>query len=136
MIGQPTTNPRNREPKNPMTIDRASIPRYDATNDNRFGPSMIEHRTAGAGLSQLGTYFMVYDTDGHSDPWTIQYEETIYVIEGQARLIVVESGTDREVTGEPGDLIVLTRGTTVRYGAAVGTRLLLSISPVNWRERQ
>lgn len=118
-----------------MTTVPVSIPRYDAVNDNRFGPCMIEHRTAGTGLSQLGTYFMVYDSDGHSEPWTLQYEETVYVIEGQVRLIAIENDTDREVTGNPGDLIVLPKGTTVRYGAAVGTRLLLSISPVDWRER-
>jgi ethanolamine utilization protein EutQ (cupin superfamily) len=77
---------------------------------------------------------MTFDRDGYSDPWTIQYEETIFVVNGQARLIVSESPGDREVFGNPGDLLVLPKGLTVQYGGDVGTRLLLSISPVNWRE--
>jgi len=75
----------------------------------------------------------VFDHDGISDAWTVQYEETIFVVEGQARLVAIEADGDREIIGRPGDLIVLPKGSTVRYGAEVGTRLLLSISPVNWR---
>jgi ethanolamine utilization protein EutQ (cupin superfamily) len=110
------------------------VPTYDAAHEKPFGPARIEHRTAEAGLTELGTFFMVFDGEGESDPWTVQYEETIFVIEGQARLVAVEPDGDREIVGHPGDLIVLPKGSTVKYGADVGTRLLLSISPVNWRE--
>jgi uncharacterized cupin superfamily protein len=108
-------------------------PAYRAAEDRDFGPAKIEHRSAGCGLSELGTYFMVFGADTHSDPWTLQYEETIFVIEGQARLRVGQGESESSVTGEPGELIVLPKGVTVRYGATPGTRLLLSISPVNWR---
>jgi ethanolamine utilization protein EutQ (cupin superfamily) len=117
-----------------MSTQTVSVPTYDARNDNRFGPAKIEHRTAGSGLYQLGSYFMVYDAEDHSEPWTVQYEETIYVIEGQSRLLIITGDTEQEVIGNPGDLIAIPQGTTLRYGAALGTRLLLSISPVNWRE--
>ncbi len=117
-----------------MTSPAVTAPSYDPTNEKPFGPARIEHRTASAGLSQLGTYFMTFDEPGHSDPWTVQYEETVFVVEGLARLVVVEPGGDRELVGNPGDLLVLPKGSTVRYGGDVGTRLLLSISPVNWRE--
>jgi ethanolamine utilization protein EutQ (cupin superfamily) len=110
-----------------------TVPSYLHEQDRPFGPALIEHRTAESGLSELGTYFMVFPTDGVSDPWTLQYEETVYVIEGRARLVVVEDEGERTVTGEVGDLIVIPKGATVRYGASAGTRLLLSISPVNWR---
>ena len=117
-----------------MTTPAVTTPSYDPANEKPFGPARIEHRTAGAGLSELGTYFMTFDRPGYSDPWTVQYEETIFVIEGRARLVVVEPRGDREVLGEPGDLLVLPKGSTVRYGGDVGTLLLLSISPVNWRD--
>lgn len=117
-----------------MTVPPVSVPRYNPTHDKEFGPARIEHRTAEAGLSGLGTYFMVFDRDGHSDPWTVRYEETIFVIEGQARLLAVEPDVEREIIANPGDVIVVPKGSTVRYGAEVGTRLLLSITPVNWRE--
>jgi ethanolamine utilization protein EutQ (cupin superfamily) len=119
-----------------MNQPTASKPPYQCTENRDFGPAKIEHRTAGCGLNELGSYFMVFHDESLSEPWTVEYEETIFVIEGQARLRVVEDGTERRLTGEPGELIVLPKGTTLRYGARRDTRLLLSISPVNWRERQ
>lgn len=78
---------------------------------------------------------MVFDDDGFADPWTIQYEETIYVIQGEARLVVMDGDQPHTVVGAPGDLVVLRKGATVQHGGSVGTRLLLSISPVDWRSR-
>lgn len=118
-----------------MTRARASKPAFAQANVKLFGPAKIEHRTAESGLDELGTYFMTFDESGHSGPWTLQYEETVYVLEGRAEFVVVEDGGDVPLTGEQGELIVLPRGTTVRYGAAPGTRLLLSITPVDWRAR-
>ena len=120
--------------KTAMPHPSASKPAFAQANVKRFGPAEIEHRSADSGLAQLGTYFMTFDEPGHSDPWTLQYEETVYVLEGRAEFIVVEDGGDVRLNGDQGELIVLPRGTTVRYGAAPGTRLLLSITPVNWRE--
>jgi len=117
-----------------MNTSSVSVPRYLEEQDKAFGPAMIEHRTADSGLRELGTYFMVFTSDEPGEPWTVHYEETIYVIEGQARLIVVDEGAERTVVGDAGDLIVIPKGSTVRYGASAGTRLLLSISPVNWRD--
>ena len=114
----------------------ASKPLYDAAHDNRFGPAVIEGRTTDCGLFELGTFFMTYDQDGHSDPWTLVYEETMFVIEGEVRLRLVEDGGDRTLSAGPGELVVLPKGTTVCYGGEIGTRTLLSISPVNWRELQ
>lgn len=116
-------------------IATVSQPTYNQENDKPFGPASIEHATAGCGLNDLGTYFMEFHTNGHSEPWTVQYEETIYVIEGRARLLVHEDGGVREVVANAGGLIAIPKGTTVQYGALVGTRFLLSISPVNWRDQ-
>lgn len=113
---------------------RASKPDHRADHVNRFGPATIEGRTTDCGLHELGTFFMVYDEEGHSDPWTLLYEETIFVIEGEVRLRLLEDDGERELNAAPGELIVLPKGTTVSYGAEIGTRTLLSISPVNWRE--
>ena len=117
-----------------MSTDTVSVPYYREEHDGAFGPAMIEHRTASSGLAQLGTYFMVFHSDQPGEPWTLHYEETIFVIGGQLRLLVLEGGDERPVAAGPGELVVLPKGSTVRYGASTGTRLLLSISPVNWRE--
>lgn len=114
-------------------ITSATKPSYSSVNDRPFGPAKIEHRTADSGLEELGTYFMVFHSDEHSDPWTVEYEETVFVIEGEARFIVLAGGEVQQLVAAPNELLVLPKGTTVRYGATVGTRLLLSISPVNWR---
>lgn len=111
-----------------------STPGYKLGNEQPFGPATMDHVTANCGLQQLGTYIMEFHSDELSDPWTVQYEETIYVIEGRARLVVHEDGQVREVVGDAGSLIVLPKGATVQYGAPVGSRFLLSIAPVNWRD--
>jgi len=111
-----------------------SKPVYDPRNEKRFDPARIEHRTAESGLAELGTYIMTFDAGGQSDPWTLQYEETIFVVEGRVELTVLEE-TTRTIAGETGELLVLPKGSTVQYGATPGTRLLLSISPVDWRAR-
>lgn len=118
-----------------MTPSRVHMPAYDPANEKQFGPAVIEHRSASCDLHELGTYFMVFGDDSYSDPWTLQYEETVYVIEGEARLRVVNEEEETDVIAPAGELVVLPKGTTVRYGASVGTRLLLSISPVDWRDR-
>jgi ethanolamine utilization protein EutQ (cupin superfamily) len=118
-----------------MTTQKVVKPTHDPNNEKAFGTAIIEHRTAQTGLSDLGTYLMSFPDEQHTDPWTLHYEETIYVIDGEARLIVhAEDGTEYSVNGNPGEVIVLRRGSTVQYGASAGTRLLLSIAPVNWRD--
>jgi ethanolamine utilization protein EutQ (cupin superfamily) len=117
-----------------MAVTLDFKPAFSPSNVNDFGPAKIEHRTAASRLAQLGTYFMTFHETGLSDPWTVQYEETIYVIEGQARLVIVDGENEETLLGDPDELLVLPKGTTVRYGALPGTRLLLSIAPVNWRD--
>jgi ethanolamine utilization protein EutQ (cupin superfamily) len=119
-----------------MTTATVTVAQYMREHDAAFGPAMIEHRTANCGLTQLGTYFMVFHSDEPGEPWTVHYEETLYVIEGEARLVVLEDGAERTVVASAGELVVLPKGSTVRYGALTGTRLLLSLSPVNWRDTQ
>lgn len=112
-----------------MSDATVTKPGYSASEDRDFGPAKIEHRTAGL-LSRLGTYFMVFHHDSYSSPWTLQYEETIYVVDGQLRIREGEKVT----VADSGELVVLPQGVTVEYGGAIGTRVVLSITPVNWRE--
>jgi ethanolamine utilization protein EutQ (cupin superfamily) len=82
----------------------------------QFGPAKIENRTTSYGLTELGTFVMVFERDAYSDPWTVQYEETIYVIS------VHDEDGERVVTAAPDELLVLPKGSTVQYGGSVGTR--------------
>ncbi len=99
-----------------------------------FGPARITHWTASAKVALLGTYAMSFDRTGESDPWTLNYEESIYVVRGQAWLVEMKNFGENRVTAEPGELLVLHAGATVRYGGTHDTLLLLSIAPVNWEQ--
>ncbi|MDX3640501.1 aspartate/glutamate racemase family protein [Streptomyces sp. MB09-02B] len=116
------------------TSPKAAVLPLDENRANPFGPSLLEHRTAQAGFTELGCWFMDFTESGHADAWTLEYEESVYVIQGQALLRIVTDGAEEEIAGAAGELIALPKGTTVRYGGTAGTRLLLSMAPVNWRE--
>lgn len=105
----------------------------DPTQVGDFGPATIEHRTAQAGFSELGTYLLHFQRAGQADPWTVQYEESAFVIDGEATFVVGEGDEITEIVAAAGEIVALPKGTTVRYGGSAGTRVLLSIAPVNWR---
>ncbi|WP_172653033.1 hypothetical protein [Rhodococcus opacus] len=107
---------------------------YDGTNTTYFEPVEVDHRTTGSGLNELGGVFMTFDRDGRTEPWTLRYEEVIYVVSGQLTLTVAAEGEESVVSGVEGDVITLHKGSTVRYGGTQGTRLFVSLVPVNWRQ--
>jgi ethanolamine utilization protein EutQ (cupin superfamily) len=99
-----------------------------------FGPARISHWSDAAEFELLGTYAMDFDTTGEAAPWTLAYEESVYVVRGGAWVVELDADgcevrTERATAGE---LIAIRKGTTVRYGGETNTRLLLSIAPVNW----
>jgi hypothetical protein len=99
-----------------------------------FGPARISHWSGAAGFGLLGTYAMDFDTTGEAAPWTLAYEESVYVVRGETWVVELDAdgcevGTEHATAGE---LIAIRKGTTVRYGGEADTRLLLSIAPVNW----
>jgi ethanolamine utilization protein EutQ (cupin superfamily) len=110
-------------------------PAFDSRNAAPFGPSVIEKRTATTSLSELGTSFMEFTETGATEPWTLHYEETIFVLEGRLRLTLLAADGETVVDAGVGELLALPAGSTVLYEAQAGTRLLLSITPVNWRDR-
>jgi ethanolamine utilization protein EutQ (cupin superfamily) len=116
----------------PSTV--AVLP-YDGTRQTPFGSALIEHRTAQAGFEELGVYYLTFPSGGHLEPWRLHYEETAYVVEGEASITVLGEDGSKEVRGLVGDLIAIPRGARVRYGGTPGTRLLLSMSPITWRDR-
>lgn len=118
-----------------MTQSTVAVLPYDGTRDTPFGPALIEHRTAQAGFAELGVYYLTFPSGGHCEPWHLHYEETAYVVEGKASITVVGDDGETEVRGLVGELIAIPRGSTVRYGGTPGTRLLLSMSPITWRDR-
>jgi len=113
-----------------MTISPVRNMPFDAEFTATNGPLAVDRRSKASGLTELSTGFVEFTESGATDPWTLPYEETLYVIEG--RLTLACDGD--EVVGSPGDLITLERGTTVVYSGTAGTRLVFSLVPANWLE--
>lgn len=63
-----------------------------------------------------------------SFPWTLDYDEVEYVIEGELHL-----GTDAgTIVGRPGDVLYIHKGTSVTFGTPSWTRFLYVTYPANW----
>ena len=60
--------------------------------------------------------------------WHLDYDEIEYVIEGELR---IESG-QRSVTGLPGDLIFVPKGTTISFGTPSWAKFLYVTYPAQW----
>lgn len=118
-----------------MTHPTATVLPVDPGLVKPFGPGTIEHRTANSGYAHLGTYLMEFADGGHADPWTLQYEETIFVAAGELSLLVVNGDENDEIRAGAGELVAIDSGATVRYGGEPGTKLVLSIAPVDWAAR-
>jgi ethanolamine utilization protein EutQ (cupin superfamily) len=119
-----------------MAVDIVRAMVLDDAVVTRFEPARVEHVTAAAsGLEHLGAVFMTFDGDGDTEPWTLQYEEVIYVVSGQVKVTVVGDGVAETVrTGATGDVLTLHQGATVRYAGTPGTRLFVALVPIKWRE--
>lgn len=103
---------------------------------DRFGPSEMTHWSSAHGLRELGTYRQVFLETGESEPWTLHYEESVYVVDGEAWIVEIGPDGERRTSAGAGSLTIIHPGTTVRYGGTAGTVLVLSISPVDWADAQ
>ncbi|MFI6503080.1 cupin domain-containing protein [Nonomuraea typhae] len=69
--------------------------------------------------------FLRFSGDGHLRGWTLTYDETLYVIEGE--LTVTAGG--RAVRVAAGSACFIAAGATVDYRASAGTRAFFVIRP-------
>jgi ethanolamine utilization protein EutQ len=63
-----------------------------------------------------------------SFPWTLNYDEVEYVIEGELH-IGTSQGT---VVGKPGDVIFVPKGTSITFGTPSWAKFLYVTYPVDW----
>ena len=109
-------------------------PRQIAFEDLEFAPrfeyghmAQAVEVTGTSDLTELGTGFArMSDAE---IPWTVKYDETILVIEGEIT-VETESGT---FTAGPKDCIWLPKGTELVYRAK-SALVFYAIHPANWAE--
>jgi ethanolamine utilization protein EutQ len=63
-----------------------------------------------------------------SFPWTLDYDEVDYVIEGELHITTA----DQKVVGRPGDVIAVPKGSSVTFGTPSWARFLYVTYPADW----
>ncbi|WP_024286205.1 cupin domain-containing protein [Cellulomonas sp. KRMCY2] len=63
-----------------------------------------------------------------SFPWTLDYDEVEYVIEGELHITCGE----RAVVGRPGDVIAVPKGSSITFGTPSWARFLYVTYPADW----
>lgn len=63
-----------------------------------------------------------------SFPWTLDYDEVEYVIEGELHITTA----DKKVIGRPGDVIAVPRGSSITFGTPSWARFLYVTYPADW----
>ena len=76
--------------------------------------------------SPMGAGLMSFEEG--SFPWTLNYDEIDYVIEGELEIRV----EDESYVGHPGDVIFIPRGTSILFCTPTRCRFLYVTFPANW----
>ena len=63
-----------------------------------------------------------------SFPWTLDYDEVEYVIEGELHLTTA----DQKAVGRPGDVIAVPKGSSITFGTPSWARFLYVTYPADW----
>jgi len=79
--------------------------------------------------SPMGTGYMSLDKGEMQ--WTLTYDEIDIVLEGE---LVITRGNE-QVRGKTGDVIYITKGSSITFGTPSWTRFVYVVFPVNWNEK-
>ncbi len=77
----------------------------------------------------LATGFM--EMDSCEFEWTLNYDEVDYIIEGTLEIKI----EGRKVTGNAGDVIMIPKGSTIKFAAPGYVKFLYVTYPANWAEQ-
>ena len=64
-------------------------------------------------------------------PWTLNYDEMDYVIEGQLTIVI---GGER-VTAGPGEVIYIPKGSSIQFSVQGRARFLYFVYPADWQNQ-
>lgn len=65
-------------------------------------------------------------------PWTLQYDEIDYVISGNLSIYY----EDQEVTAGPGELILIPKGSRIKFSVPEHARFLYVTYPADWQAQK
>lgn len=84
--------------------------------------SLEESPRLGAGIMEMSET---------SFPWTLNYDEIDYVIEGNLDIII----DGKKVSAGPGELIFIPKGSNIHFSVPKFARFLYVTYPANWNEQ-
>lgn len=64
--------------------------------------------------------------------WELNYDEIDYIIEGTLKIII----DGREIVGHKGDVILIPKGSKIKFSAPEYAKFLYSVYPANWQEQK
>ena len=82
--------------------------------------SLEESPRLGAGLMEM---------EETTFPWTLAYDEIDYVLSGRLTIYCGE----QSVTAQPGEILLIPRGSEIRFSAGEKTRFLYVTYPADWQ---
>lgn len=85
--------------------------------------SLEESPRLGAGLMEM---------EHTTFPWTLDYDEMDYVIEGQLSILI----DGRTVTAGPGELVYIPKGSAIQFSVPEKARFLYFVYPANWQKQK
>ena len=85
--------------------------------------SLEQSPRLGAGLMEM---------ENTTLPWTLNYDEMDYVIEGELSILV----GGEKVTAGPGEVIYIPRGSSIQFSVPGRARFLYFVYPADWQNQQ
>ena len=79
--------------------------------------------------SPIGAGYMSLDKGEMQ--WSLTYDEIDIVLEGE--LVITRGG--EQVRGKPGDVIYISKGSSITFGTPGWARFVYVVFPVNWNEK-
>lgn len=64
--------------------------------------------------------------------WTLTYDEIDYIIEGRLDIII----DGRTVSGEAGDIILIPKGSKIKFSAPDYAKFIYVVYPANWQDQK
>lgn len=114
-------------------VKKLSVPQLDVSEADRMDTGNPGDRVWTRDLltleesPRLGCGLMVMERT--TFPWTLNYDEMDYVIEGRLEILV----GDQKVSAGPGEVLYIPKGTSIRFSAQDKARFLYFVYPADWQ---
>ncbi|WP_448821553.1 cupin domain-containing protein [Cetobacterium sp.] len=64
--------------------------------------------------------------------WTLNYDEIDYVIDGKLEIVI----DGRTITGEKGDVLLIPKGSSIKFKATEYAKFIYVVYPANWMDQK